>query len=326
MRDPVLTPLMEASDDDSRGQELERLMLQCAEPAVKSVIARFARSGRGLERDEVDDVVATVTLRLVRKLQTAGTEEIGDFENYVVTVTYHTIYDFMRRRFPEWTRLKNRIRYLLDRDPRFAFWSTPDGIACGLHSWRERTDLLRSLEIGREAATPVMLDESRPQQAVAALFDHAGGPILLDAVVRTLADLWRIREVRRMSSPSEALPDPAAQHETRQFLRVLWQEIKLLTLSHRTALLLNLRDADGVNAVALFVLARVATIEEIAGVLDMSVDELAEVWERLPIDDLEIAGRLGVNRQQVINLRRSARERLARRTLLMTTKYERRRG
>ena len=325
MTDPVLIPFIEASDGESRERELERLMLQRAEPAIKSVIARFTRSGRALERDEAEDVLATVTLRLVRKLQTMHAEQIGDFENYVVTVTYHTIYDFMRRRFPEWPRLKNRIRYVLDRDPQFALWSTPDGIACGLRGWRERADLLQSLEIDRETATPVMLDEARPQPAVAALFDYAGGPMLLDAVVRTFADLWRIRETRSDDASSEALPDHAAQHETRQFLRVLWHEIKLLTLDHRTALLLNLRDEDGVNAVALFVLARVAQLEEIAAALAMNVDELAKVWERLPIDDREIAERLGVTRQQVINLRRSARERLARRTFL-TKKYERRRG
>ena len=45
----------------------------------------------------------------------------------------------------------------------------------------------------------------------------------------------------------------------------------------------------------------------------MTVDDFAEVWKDLPWSDLRIAERLGITRQQVINLRKCARERLARR-------------
>jgi hypothetical protein len=41
---------------------------------------------------------------------------------------------------------------------------------------------------------------------------------------------------------------------------------------------------------------------------------LSALWDQLPLDDLSIAARLGVTRQQVINLRKAARARLARRT------------
>jgi hypothetical protein len=45
----------------------------------------------------------------------------------------------------------------------------------------------------------------------------------------------------------------------------------------------------------------------------MPVERLASLWNDLPIEDVEIAEHLGVTRQQVINLRKVARERLARR-------------
>ena len=57
----------------------------------------------------------------------------------------------------------------------------------------------------------------------------------------------------------------------------------------------------------------VASFREVAAALEMTPQELAEVWNRLPLEDREIAARLGVDRQQVINLRSTARERLARR-------------
>lgn len=40
------------------------------------------------------------------------------------------------------------------------------------------------------------------------------------------------------------------------------------------------------------------------------LDELTRVWNGLPLDDLKIAARLGLNRQRVIDLRRTARQRL----------------
>jgi DNA-binding CsgD family transcriptional regulator len=45
----------------------------------------------------------------------------------------------------------------------------------------------------------------------------------------------------------------------------------------------------------------------------MEAVELARIWKDLPLADQDIATRLDLNRQQVINLRKSARERLGRR-------------
>jgi len=93
----------------------------------------------------------------------------------------------------------------------------------------------------------------------------------------------------------------------------LWREIAALPPRQRTALLLNLRDRDGLNALALFVLVGVTTIGDLASATGLTVERLWTIWDELPLDDLTIAGMLGVTRQQVINLRKSARERLARR-------------
>ena len=57
----------------------------------------------------------------------------------------------------------------------------------------------------------------------------------------------------------------------------------------------------------------VATIRQIAETLEITDSRFAEMWPRLPLDDAAIAGLLNLTRQQVINLRKSARERLARR-------------
>jgi hypothetical protein len=80
----------------------------------------------------------------------------------------------------------------------------------------------------------------------------------------------------------------------------------------RTALLLNLRSAQG-TAIELIEDLGIATFSQLAEVLSMTKEALAELWNRLPLDDKEIAEKLGVERQQVINLRSAARQRLQRR-------------
>jgi hypothetical protein len=55
-------------------------------------------------------------------------------------------------------------------------------------------------------------------------------------------------------------------------------------------------------------------MRRIADALEIDAQQLARIWGELPLEDARIAESLGVTRQQVINLRKSARERLSRRT------------
>ncbi|HEY6136252.1 MAG TPA: hypothetical protein VI670_00640 [Thermoanaerobaculia bacterium] len=156
-------------------------------------------------------------------------------------------------------------------------------------------------------------------EAIASFDGYVAG-----ATYNAINDLFRQRDPERArrrlmeaAAEPEDLPDsaptPLVRLEQRADVRQLWGEIQLLRPPQRAALLLNLRGDDGRNMVGLFVLIGVAAIDEIAEALAMPVDELASLWNDLPLDDLSIAARLGLTRQQVINLRRSARDRLLRR-------------
>lgn len=326
MADPILLPLLQASDVESRQRQFERLLVEQATPTIESVLARFTRSGHAFQRDEAQDLHNTVVVRVLRKLNDLDEAAISDFDAYVATLAYNTVYDWMRRRFPERTRLKNRLRYLLLHDAQFALWSGAGTSLCGLASWRGRTDILEQLSIDPDTASRRMRDAAQPRESVAAILERAGQPLALDTLVDVAADLWGIVESRIQSSAenlSEHTPNPAAHYERRQSLHKLWEEIRLLPLNQRIALLLNLRDSNGVNAAALFVFVGIARYEQVAEVIGMTSEELDALWESLPLDDLTIAARLNLTRQQIINLRRSARDRLTRRTLLFEKKGRR---
>ena len=102
----------------------------------------------------------------------------------------------------------------------------------------------------------------------------------------------------------------AAVAAARQALRGEWVRFGV---RQRAALLLNLREPNGQGVIELFPLTGVATFPQIAAALEFSLEQLAELWNSLPIDDERIADLLHMNRQQVINLRKAARARLGRR-------------
>ena len=113
VNDPILAPLIEAPDEVSRGRALEQILSAVAHPLVRSIMTR-ARS-TVLRDDDADDIAATIDLRLVRRLQRLALFEddaIASVIDFVAALTYHTIYDILRRRYPERARLKNRVRYI----------------------------------------------------------------------------------------------------------------------------------------------------------------------------------------------------------------------
>jgi hypothetical protein len=63
----------------------------------------------------------------------------------------------------------------------------------------------------------------------------------------------------------------------------------------------------------LFPVTGIASVRQIAAALELTAEKFAAIWNELPLEDARIAELLGVTRQQVINARKSGRERLARR-------------
>ncbi|HJW93396.1 MAG TPA: hypothetical protein VJ901_07240 [Thermoanaerobaculia bacterium] len=312
--DALLRDLIEAPSEAERQHAMERVLAE-ARPVIASVLARN-RSG-AFRRDDFDDVSATVMMRLVRRLQSVPDGDdraIANFREFTARLTYNAVYELLRRRFPQRTRLKNRLRYVLTHDPRFAMWIGGEESVAGLQEWSQRKDVMPRATLAMSDADSRMLNEERTAEAIDAILRRFGRPVLLNDLTDILAGLWGKSDALPGEVP-EALDmtTPHDRYETREHLGALWREVKELPSHQRAALLLNLRDADGMNALALFVLLNVASLDEIAAVLEMPPGQLHQMWSRLPVDDLTIASILGKTRQQVINLRKSARERLARR-------------
>jgi hypothetical protein len=124
----------------------------------------------------------------------------------------------------------------------------------------------------------------------------------LDEDRRGYAARWELADAR---------PAADSRLSEQQYIQRLWKEICDLPIEHRKALLFNLQDSAG-GDIQLFDFLGIASIPQIAAALEMEPMVFAELWNRLPLDDLSIGRELGLSRQDVANRRSSARKRLAR--------------
>jgi RNA polymerase sigma factor (sigma-70 family) len=321
----VLQPYLQADDPRSQETTLSDLMETHAQPIVRRVVlARLA----GLW-DDIDDVCSEVRLELLLRLRRVKTDPkanaIADFPAYVATVAVNACNQYFRRRRPGHARLKKQIRFLLSHEPQFRLESSPDSRAwCGL-SERDRAELETPGKTGR---SPNHIDDIVSGidahhdlgRLIAEILESAGGPLELDVVVDVVARIWRIPQDAHAASanvPVESVPSPFVEPELaidrRRYTARLWEEIRQLPRSQRAALLLHLRDHAGNSVLFLFPLCGVASFEQIASALEVKQETLSDLWNRLPLDDFSIGSLLSCARQQVINLRMSARKRLANR-------------
>lgn len=336
----LLRLYLAARDAAEAERLLEELVSGRAAPIIRSAVAHGLRtrvSGDVRARQDAEDVCGEVALRLVSRLRElrrdSGVGRIESFRGYVAVTAYNCCHDYLRRRHPRRHDLKNKLRYLFTHDPRFALWEGRGGVLfCGPARLRPG----QGREAAVQAAPQVPWEEdgfvarrlggrdprrvSLPE-LVAAVFEGARAPFELDALVEGVAELTGLvepSEQERSTAAAESVvrdegPGQVAVSERRAYLARLWEEIVALPERQRAALLLNLRDGAGNSQLELFVLTGVTTLRGIAAALDLGPEEFAELWHDLPLDDNTIAERLGLTRQQVINLRKSARERLARR-------------
>ncbi|MFL6210074.1 MAG: hypothetical protein ACJ74W_14550 [Pyrinomonadaceae bacterium] len=340
--DVVLLPYLQARSERAASAALEKLICEKAQPIIHEVIRSKLRIGHSpssdLTDDEAADLAGEVTLKLVRclcELSSNLTDQaIENFRGYVAVMAYHACDGYLRKKYPRRHSLKNQLRYVLTHHEGFAVWEGAGGVwLCGFARWRDGQRAARQSKLREFVERPGLSDrfakqvgeKLHPPDLLAAIFEYTGEPVELDGLVSVVAELWHVKDqVPRSNSIEADHPADAAHAESsdqletkidqRAHLEKLWAEICELPLRQRVALLLGLRDAQGRGVLALLPLIQIASLRQIAAALSMPAESLASLWNQLPLEDRAIAEALGVTRQQVVNLRKCARERLRRRT------------
>ncbi len=338
--DSLLEPLVQMSSGEETDVFLSQLIAEHAEPVINGILRyklrhNLPRSGVEAEVEDLrQEAIAQLLVELQKLRSDIETHPIGDLRGLVATITYRLCARWMRRQFPRRHALRNRIQYLLTRQAGFALWPDDDDEMkkpiAGFAAWKGQrpsieADCLRRLPQDEKFLESLGGSGSATdlKQALATIFNHVGGPVDFDELVKTVAVLLQITDPKIESVDADSddtgieladqEADVAWRVEKRIFLQRLWEELRQLPLQQRAALLLNLRDHMGRGCIALFPATGVASIDQLAEALEMSEQQLAELWSEMPLEDSKIAELLKKTRQQVISARQSARRRLERR-------------
>jgi RNA polymerase sigma factor (sigma-70 family) len=330
--DPVLEPFLNAPLESAAEHDALRSLIDRVTPVIEGVIR--GKAGATVAATEREELFSEAIVQLIRRLQEikpdAARQRIANFSGYAAVTAFNVVHAHFRRVHPERQRLRNYIRHVVRKSARFAFWQAQSGqFVCGLASWPgtvagecSEADLDRIPPLSPPVSVTWndAISKSQIIRALEHVFEHARKPVELELLVEKIAELFRLPVAPAQATAEERIAeriDETASVESslvyRSALVEVWREIDQLPPRQRVALLLGLRDENGSAITSLLVLLRLVTFDELAAAVELSREELAAIWDQLPLPDMAIAERLDLTRQQVINLRKAARQRLGRR-------------
>lgn len=319
--DAVLLPFLSAESEAVMEDCLNRLFEEIVIPQIHKVLISYLTLTFD-EKDEIQSDAQTRILKALRKLR-AGKNPIKNFQDYISTVTFNCRKDFILSKQPEWRRIDNRLRRMRDGGELFFFGDDAGIQFVCLHSPHEKPSKMEFDEI------IALICQKHPnhlflktQILVPIILKTAEGALAKKDVIKIILEVTetaRFKEVRMPGETSEILNfdenEYVLQERHQKTLRLIWNEIIKFPPNQRKVLLLGLRESSKVEAVTLFLQKRIATIEEIAAALDLSLAEFSSLFARLPLSSSEIADFLGIEaegktskEQRVDNLRKAGRK------------------
>jgi len=335
--DDLLLNFVHARDGDS-DRALGNLYRQGIEPVAAGILRRKLRVSL---RSDDDGYVNQAALDLLSEIKAAllpmlqqmrakpDEKRAENLEAYVKTAALNAYRQYLRDKYPNRLRLRNKIRYILTTRAEYAIWKADEVWLCGPAAWEKRgkraanaaqIETLKGALSQDTDASGSLDDNAKIIGLIDAICERTTSPITLEATVSIIWELLGLKERQFLSETDQILVTVPSktinveeQIDTRLSLQRLWDELCEMPLRHRRALLLNLTDGRGDNLIALLPVLGIASIRRIGDALEYEPEHFAKLWTELPLDDLSIAELMGITRQQVINLRQSARASLRRR-------------
>jgi DNA-directed RNA polymerase specialized sigma24 family protein len=240
-----------------------------AEPIVRAIIRKKLRvtlreEDERRENQDALDLVQSVYLDLAKAMDTGG-REIKDLGPYAAVVTYHACAQYLRSRYPEHTRLKNKLRYFLSHEPGFAVWETREGESCCGYAGWQRTPVVGVERVQALIANPgeiwAKLSPYEPRKAAVAkaldamkasdwrnlleaIFDQLEHPLELDQLLSIASVLFGVKdEVGGEIDDSGGWPDFDQRLHAKKLMQGLWHVLQDFEHRWLMAFLLNLPGA-----------------------------------------------------------------------------------
>ena len=330
--DECLRPYLGSSDTTDEHDCLAHLLNKIAKPIIQRIVqGSLSREPeydtRGILRMDAEDATSDVLVKILPRLRIFKADPeghaISDFRGLVAATTYRALTDRRRENNRHRANCEKKIRRLITGNESLAIWKGGQGKAvCGYLAWRDKetiaTALIDEIQILVERS-PSGDREKSTAEIVLSILDQAGHPIRLSDLV-TAACGYLTSEVETVSmeivddesAGLSTVQDAGHVLEARRLLEALFEEIQKLNAAQRRSFLLNMTDSHGYS-VEWFLFTGLATEEQLADLLEVSLDEFRELLDRLPMRDREIGKLLGFDSAKVTNIRKAVRDRLERR-------------
>jgi len=332
--DECLLAYLHSTDEADQQQHLGYLVSEVATPIIQRVLHRafdqdHINDAYGTVRVLGEDAVADVVLKILQALlafkDRPGERAIANFRGLVATIAYRALTDQLRELYRERANHEQKIRRLLAVNKYLAIWKDAANITvCGRTEWRDEKPKSAPLPSRDELLS--LADQVRVASAsrnaaelILFLLNLTDQPVKFGDLVSVTLDCQR-KDTQLLESESSSAgsvlnalrENPLVVLETKLLLERLFAEIQKLSAVQRKALLLNMGDSQN-DGIECFLLANVATEEQLASLLEFSTAEFRQLLGRLPMTDKEIGDRLGIDSVKVGNIRKAVRDRLERR-------------
>ncbi len=323
--DSVLWTYLHSTDDAERNRLRDELLQTFAAPLIRRALRerlgfRVGSNGHDSYPSEAADLYQDAMLALVAKLNRSDAHNNGirDFDNYVRGITANACRDFLRKKAPIRSTQHHNLRDLLTRHRDFAIWADESGgHVCGFAVWNDRAPC----PISRERRDEILgaLRQSgiaRPERQrlplsriLAEIFNHAGHPITLEMLSEICMELRAMPDLQLESLDQQAeesgfdVADPTppadARIEIKERLQEVWDVVRQLPPNHRLCFCLIFSDPDGETVLHHLLNARLVTLSELTSTLELTREQLMEIWKEMPLEIAAVAKYLGVPRPQV---------------------------
>lgn len=316
--------------DEEEAETIAGVLIERIIPRMYSYLKRI-----GIDEESGKDLCSQSSLDMLRTLRRSrlpGAKRIHNFSGLMSTIVKRNAYDWLRAKHGR-RRWNSILEGLLDGKFKgiFARWQAPSVWFCGFKEWRglslQETENYQLFRKDPTLFEQKALKDRNPQTLpiptlLTFLFRWLDTPLevgdLTDYVKSLHENSQQTLSIEQLMADGEGAldsllpPDPQnverivlSALEGTDMRKELWEQVCALAPRQRTSLLLGL---DGEDLIAI-----AGRLSAAADALDLPLHTLAELLPNLPLKDQEIAERLGDKAVQVSNLRKCARERLARR-------------
>lgn len=323
-------------DDQQYQFLLDNLIKEHAEPLIHKIIhAKLKlsqnKSTKKAGNDDANDLCQDSITKLIAHLKQLRTNPIryaiSAFDEFVAKVTFNVYNNYVRAKYPHRHKLKRQLEHLLKSRKEFDLWKDSSDRLAGLAHWRDGDwSKTNPGALQTQSFVLAQLDEPQINQIplvvlLTKFFEWANQPVAFDELVSVIAEVCGIKDgpqkdwpVAHQASTEQPSGEGIRKLEYHEHLRQAWKEILALPIRQRYALLLNWKNSATDSFFNALIIDGITSTQNIAKALQMDLPNLEKIWDQLPLKDAAIGEMLGgLPAQAVANLRKSARERLARR-------------